>query len=116
MPMDAEFMVTDSLEAIRPKMVVLKNIEEVANAVDEMFASTALGSGGKFFFSYSLVILITVLAGAGDGSGEDSGDEGERPGKEDDEDEDEEDAGAVDSPVRFVISTIVVFTSCLTDR
>ena len=45
--MDAEFMVTDSLEAIRPKLVMLKNIEEAANAVDEMFASTILGSGGK---------------------------------------------------------------------
>ena len=69
----------------------------------------------SFPSSDSLVILITALAGVGDGSGEDSGDEGERPGKEDDEDEDEEDAGAVDSPVRFVISAIV-FTSCLTDR
>ncbi|KAI9453157.1 ARM repeat-containing protein [Lactarius psammicola] len=83
MPMDAEFMVTDSLEAIRPKLVMLKDIEEAANAVDEMFASTVLGSG----------------AGTGDGSGDDSGDEGERHGKEDDEDEDEEDAGTVDSPI-----------------
>ncbi|KAH9170168.1 ARM repeat-containing protein [Lactarius sanguifluus] len=83
MPMDSEFMVTDSLEAIRPRLVMLKNIEEAANAVDEMFASTVLGSG----------------AGTGDGSGEDSGDEGERHGKQDDEDEDEEDTGTVDSPI-----------------
>lgn len=48
--MDAEFMVTDSLEAIRPKSAMLKNIEEAANAVDEMFASTVLGSGGKLLF------------------------------------------------------------------
>jgi regulator of nonsense transcripts 2 len=41
-------MVTDSLEAIRPKLVMLRNIEEAASAVDEMFASTMLGSGGKF--------------------------------------------------------------------
>jgi regulator of nonsense transcripts 2 len=44
--MDVEFMVTDSLEAIRPKMTLLKNIEDAANAVDEMFASTVQGSGG----------------------------------------------------------------------
>lgn len=43
-------MVTDSLEAIRPKLVMLKSIEEAANVVDEMFASTILGSGGKFLF------------------------------------------------------------------
>ena len=48
--MDSEFMVTDSLEAIRPKLVILKNIEEAANAVDEMFASTMLGPGGKLRF------------------------------------------------------------------
>ena len=40
MPMDVEFMVLDSLEAIRPKVALLKNIEDAANAVDEMFAST----------------------------------------------------------------------------
>jgi regulator of nonsense transcripts 2 len=49
MPMDSEFMVTDSIEAIRPKSVMLKSIEEAANAVDEMFAST-MGPGGKFLF------------------------------------------------------------------
>lgn len=56
--MDAEFMLTDSLEALRPKLVLLKNIEEAANAVDEMFASTILGSGGKFLFlCYTLRFL-----------------------------------------------------------
>ena len=43
-------MVTDSLEALRPKLVMLKNIEEAATAVDEMFASTVLGFGGTFLF------------------------------------------------------------------
>jgi len=43
--MDVEFMVTDSLEAIRPKMALPKNIEDAASAVDEMFASTIQGSG-----------------------------------------------------------------------
>jgi hypothetical protein len=43
--MDVEFMATDSLEAIRPKMALLKDIEDAANAVDEMFASTVQGHG-----------------------------------------------------------------------
>lgn len=42
--MDVEFMATDSLEAIRPKMALLKNIEDAASAVDELFASTVQGS------------------------------------------------------------------------
>ncbi len=50
MRMDVEFMVTDSLEAIRPKLVLPMNIEEAANAVDEMFASTVMGSGGQLRF------------------------------------------------------------------
>ncbi|KAH9972218.1 ARM repeat-containing protein [Russula compacta] len=81
MPMDVEFMVTDSLEAIRSKMGLLKNIEDAANAVDEMFASTVHGSS----------------AGTGEGSGDDSGDEGERPTKDDDEEEDEDDSGNTNS-------------------
>ncbi|KAN0107367.1 Armadillo-type fold [Russula decolorans] len=81
MPMDVEFMVTDSLEAIRPKMALLKNIEDAASAVDEMFASTVQGSSPD----------------VGEGSGDDSGDEGERPTKDDEDDEDEDDAGTVNS-------------------
>jgi regulator of nonsense transcripts 2 len=54
MPMDVEFMVTDSLEAIKPKMTLLKNIEDAASAVDEMFASTVQGSGRRFFLPVSV--------------------------------------------------------------
>ncbi|KAI0260818.1 ARM repeat-containing protein [Gloeopeniophorella convolvens] len=82
MPMDTEFMVTDSLEAIRPKMTVLKNIEDAANAIDEMFASITLQNNDP---------------AGGDDSGDDSGDEGERPANE--EDEDEEEAVSPDSPI-----------------
>jgi len=56
--MDVEFMVTDSLEAIRPKMALLKNIEEAASAVDEMFASTVQGSSGYLRHFVHHVILI----------------------------------------------------------
>jgi len=76
-------MVTDSLEAIRPKLVLLKNIDDAATAVDDMFASTVLGGPG-----------------AGEGSGDDSGDEGERPTNDDDEeddDDDDDDNGTVNS-------------------
>jgi regulator of nonsense transcripts 2 len=50
MPMDVEFMVTDSLEAIRSKLALSKNIEDAATAVDEMFASTVQGSGRASLF------------------------------------------------------------------
>jgi hypothetical protein len=57
--MDVEFMVTDSLEAIRPKMALLKNIEDAASAVDEMFASTVQGSSrGYLCLRIHHVILI----------------------------------------------------------
>jgi hypothetical protein len=57
--MDVEFMVTDSLDAIRPKMTLLKNIEDAASAVDEMFASTVQGSSrGYLRFCVHHVILI----------------------------------------------------------
>lgn len=41
--MDVEFMLTDSLEALRPKTVFYKTFEEAAVAVDEMISS-ALGT------------------------------------------------------------------------
>lgn len=54
-------MVTDSLEAIRPKMTLVKNIEDAASVVDEMFASTVQGSGGGYFdLHIRHVILISA--------------------------------------------------------
>jgi hypothetical protein len=47
--MDVDFMVTDSLEAIRPKIALLKKVEDAAMAVDEMFSSTVQCSGCGFF-------------------------------------------------------------------
>ena len=64
--MEVEFMVTDSLEAIRPKLVLLKNIEDAATAVDEMFASTVQGSGReypRFQFAYVTLILSQLVLG-----------------------------------------------------
>jgi hypothetical protein len=56
--MEVEFMVTDSLEAIRPKLVLLKNIEDAAIAVDDMFASTVLGGREYPHFQRTYVTLI----------------------------------------------------------
>jgi hypothetical protein len=57
--MDVEFMVTDSLEAIRPKMALLKSIEDAASAVDELFTSTVQGSSrGYLRLRVHHVILI----------------------------------------------------------
>lgn len=72
LPMDVDFMLSDSIEAIRPKMSMYKTIEEAAVAVDEMF-NAALQNAG----------LST-----GEDSGEDSDEEGERPQQQDEEDGD----------------------------
>ncbi|KAG9035197.1 hypothetical protein FRB95_011931 [Tulasnella sp. JGI-2019a] len=39
MPMDVEFMLSDTLEALRPALVRYKSFEEAAVAVDELFAT-----------------------------------------------------------------------------
>ncbi|KAJ7287430.1 transcription factor [Mycena rebaudengoi] len=75
-PMDVDFMLSDSLEAVRPKLEMPKTLEEAANAVDEML-NAALQSAG--------------LPDDGTGSGDESGDEYDRPQETDrDYDEDEE--------------------------
>ncbi|KAG2043577.1 ARM repeat-containing protein [Suillus americanus] len=72
LPMDVDFMLSDSIEAIRPKMTMYKTVEEAAVAVDDMF-NAALQNAG----------LST-----GEDSGEDSDEEGERPQQQDEEDGD----------------------------
>ncbi|OAX42276.1 ARM repeat-containing protein [Rhizopogon vinicolor AM-OR11-026] len=72
LPMDVDFMLSDSMEAIRPKLTMYKTLEEAAVAVDDMF-NAALQNAG----------LST-----GDDSGEDSDEEGERLQQQDDEDGD----------------------------
>lgn len=71
LPMDIEFMVSDSLEAVRPKMALFKNFEEAAFAVDEMFNA--------------------ALQDAGLTKGDDSGDEEDDDDEERREGRDEED-------------------------
>ncbi|KAH7912407.1 ARM repeat-containing protein [Hygrophoropsis aurantiaca] len=70
LPMDVDFLLSDSLEALRPKLTIFKTLDEAATAVDEMFTAAMQNAG---------------LA-PGEDSGDDSGDEGERPKAEDDED------------------------------
>ncbi|KAI0744950.1 ARM repeat-containing protein [Earliella scabrosa] len=81
LPMDVEFMLSDSLEAVRPKMTLYKTFEEAAIAVDEMI-TVALQSAG----------IHTLDGGDGDDSGEESGgddddEDKERGGIEDDDEE-----------------------------
>lgn len=105
-------MTTDSLEAIRPKLVLLKNIEDAATAVDEMFASTVQGSGREYSFPIYPRDSDSLPVGAGEGSGDDSGDEGERPTNDDDEEEeDEDDNGTINSLVGPSHSTETPFSS-----
>ncbi|KAJ3556426.1 hypothetical protein NM688_g2036 [Phlebia brevispora] len=81
LPMDVEFLLYDSLEAVRPKLHISKTYEEAATAVDEMF-NTAFQTAGL--------------------TAEESGDEEEDENEENEErrEEVEEDDGeASDSPV-----------------
>ncbi|KAJ3724609.1 transcription factor [Lentinula raphanica] len=86
LPMDVDFMLSDSLEAVRPKLQPKKTVEEAAIAVDEMLTA-----------AFHDVDLID-----GDESGEDSGEEEEGEGdegrrtEEKEEDDDEEESGEPD--------------------
>lgn len=73
LPMDVEFMLYDSLEAVRPKLVMFKTFEEAVLTVDEMFT----------------VAFQTAGLVAGEDSGEDSGGEGPKRGREDEEETEE---------------------------
>ncbi|KAI0031222.1 transcription factor [Vararia minispora EC-137] len=64
LPMDVDFMLSDSLEALKTKVTAPKTIEEAAQAVDAMF-STAFQTAG----------LSMAEAEDADDSGDDSGDD-----------------------------------------
>lgn len=76
LPMDVEFMVTDTIEAIRPKLELFKTYEQAAIAVDEMF---------------NAAMVSTVQAEEAEDSdgGDDGGSEEGSVDGEDDEDEEE---------------------------
>jgi len=59
--MDVEFMVKDSLKAIQPKVALLKNIEDVMNVVNKMFAST-IQSSSHGYPCFQFVHLILTLS------------------------------------------------------
>ncbi|KAJ8473021.1 hypothetical protein ONZ45_g16451 [Pleurotus djamor] len=81
LPMDIEFMLTDSIEAVRPKLQLERRLEQAAILVDEMFAAVLQNAGFA----------------SGDESGEGSGDEDDEARPEEDE-EDGEESDAADSP------------------
>ncbi|KAI1791335.1 transcription factor [Ganoderma leucocontextum] len=90
LPMDVEFMLNDSLEAVRPKLVQFKNFEEAAVAVDEMFNVVVQNAG----------IGTGDLVDADGDSGEESGGEDDDEGKgRRQEDEEEDDQLQPDSPI-----------------
>ncbi|KAI0688727.1 transcription factor [Cerioporus squamosus] len=86
LPMDVEFMLNDSFEAVRPKMTLFKSFEEAAVAVDEMFNAALQDAGSN--------------GDVGDDSGEESGGEDDDEERERGEDEDEDDEQTqLDSPI-----------------
>ena len=98
--MDVDFMLSDSLEALKTKVAQPKTIEEAAAAVDAMFATAFQNAGRESIvtlnrYAYSRPHPVKT---AEDGDDSDSGDEDEeRPAPLDEEDE--EDAGAETSPI-----------------
>ena len=111
--MDVEFMLTDSIEAVRPKLEMPKTLEAAALAVDDMF-NTALQAAGEFYMQCvcdGAQCLPGVVGGHSDDSDEDDED-GDRPDEEDEEDEDNE-LGDDDSVV--CDSSPVSVTALLTD-
>ncbi|TBU55635.1 transcription factor [Dichomitus squalens] len=90
LPMDVEFMLNDSLEAVRPKLVQFRNFEEASSAVDEMF-NVALQNAG----------IARDIGDADNDSGEESGGEDDDEDKErrGGEEEEEDDQTQPDSPI-----------------
>ncbi|KAI0093344.1 ARM repeat-containing protein [Irpex rosettiformis] len=79
LPMDVDFMLSDSIEAVRPRAIMFKTFEEAAAAVDEMFS--------------------VAFQNAGLTTGEDSGDdEDEDDNARRDADDDEDGEGGPESP------------------
>lgn len=50
-------MLSDSLEAVRPKLTLVKTLEEAANAVDDMLNAAFQDSQRKDFTSASATLL-----------------------------------------------------------
>jgi regulator of nonsense transcripts 2 len=73
LPMDVDFMLSDTIEALRPKIVHFKTFEEAAEAVNEMMSSAMQSAG--------------VDDGEESDGGDDSGEEGERRNNEVDPDD-----------------------------
>lgn len=80
LPMDVEFMLIDTLEALRPKLILYKTFEEAAFAVDDMF-NAVLGSSSQ----------AEEADGDSDGR-EDVGSGGDDGSEPDGEEEEEDDA------------------------
>ncbi|KAK7053362.1 mRNA decay protein [Paramarasmius palmivorus] len=76
LPMDVDFMVSDSLEAVRPKMQLAKTLEDAAIAVDDMLN----------------VAFQSSEATDGEDSGEESGGEEDERAENEKDDDEEEDA------------------------
>ena len=51
--MDVDFMLSDSLEALKTKVVQPKTIEEAAAAVDAMFATAFQNAGREYPFIHT---------------------------------------------------------------
>ncbi|KAE8260849.1 hypothetical protein A4X13_0g100 [Tilletia indica] len=90
LPMEIDFMLSDTLEALRPKLVFKTEFEEVAVAVDQMFA---LQRANEAPATTAVVIPDGGEAGEDDESDSEDDEDGDSDssGDEEDDDDDEED-------------------------
>ncbi|GAW05433.1 ARM repeat-containing protein [Lentinula edodes] len=85
LPMDVDFMLSDSFEAVRPKFKMSKTVEDAAIAVDEMLTAV-----------FQDVDLVNGDDSGEDSEEEDEEDEDEGRRREDKEEEEEEELGEAD--------------------
>ncbi|KAM6502194.1 ARM repeat-containing protein [Amanita muscaria] len=93
LPMDVDFMVSDSVEAVRPKLIWTKTVEEAAVAVDEMFSAAFQEAGTSQKFCDPCFHQLA----SEDESGSDSEEGGRIEGETVDEEE-EDDNGSQEEP------------------
>ncbi|PFH51566.1 hypothetical protein AMATHDRAFT_74915 [Amanita thiersii Skay4041] len=94
LPMDVDFMISDSVEAVRPKLTLIKTMEEAAAAVDEMLNHAFQEAGTCLFaqLNYAQCVFGLVMD---EESSDDSGDD--RNAEETLEDDEDEDVVASDT-------------------
>lgn len=120
MPMDVEFMMSDTFEQLRPKLELYKTFPEAVQAVDEMLAAVAKNGAWSLAVRWWVPLLMRFFAGPGDEEVEEAGevqDDGRRAGATDGADEaDEDESSDEDSEVSRRWSKVEQQADSITSR